>query len=101
MNSVVYSKALLSDLAELTGNQENIHPMVVNRIRSDTQLTMAQMEEILGHTPLIAITPAPEIIYTAARMKTTAFTASPDSLTAQQFTKLADSILSLEKHKNK
>jgi MinD-like ATPase involved in chromosome partitioning or flagellar assembly len=101
MNSVVYSKVLLSDLAELAGNQQNIHAIVVNRIRSDTQLTMSQMEEILGHTPLIAITPAPEIIFTAARMKTTAFAASPDSLSTQQFTKLAESILSLEKHKNK
>ncbi len=100
MNSVVYSKALLSDLAELAGNQQNIHAIVVNRIRSDTQLTMSQMEEILGHTPLIAITPAPEIVFTAARMKTTAIAASPDSLTKQQFTKLAESILSLEKHKN-
>jgi hypothetical protein len=34
-------------------------------------------------------------------MKTTAFAASPDSLMTQQFTKLAESILSLEKHKNK
>jgi MinD-like ATPase involved in chromosome partitioning or flagellar assembly len=101
MNSVVYSKALLCDLVELAGNKQNIHAIVVNRIRSDTQLTMTQMEEILGHTPLIAITPAPEIIYTAARMKTTAFASSPDSLTTQQFIKLADSILSLEKHKNK
>jgi DNA-binding response OmpR family regulator/CO dehydrogenase nickel-insertion accessory protein CooC1 len=101
MNSVVYSKALLSDLAELAGNHKNIYAIVVNRIRSDTQLTMSQMEEILGYTPLIAITPAPEIIFTAARMKTTAFAASPDSLMTQQFTKLAESILSLEKHKNK
>ncbi|MGZ6346669.1 MAG: response regulator [Anaerolineales bacterium] len=101
MNSVVYSKALLSDLAELAGNPQSIYAIVVNRIRSDTQLTMTQIEEILGHTPLIAITPAPEIIYTAARMKTTAFASSPDSLTTQQFTKLADSILSLEKYKNK
>jgi DNA-binding response OmpR family regulator/CO dehydrogenase nickel-insertion accessory protein CooC1 len=99
-NSVIYSKALITDLAELTGKRQNIHAVVVNRIRSDTQLTMAQMEETLGQTPLIAITPAPELIFTAARMKTTAFAANPDSLTNQQFTKLAESILALEKLKN-
>ena len=100
-NSVIYSRALINDLADLTGSRGNIHALVVNRIRSDTQLTMAQMEEILGVNPLIAITPAPELIYTAARMKTTAFAANPESLTTQQFTKLAETILSLEKQKNK
>ena len=62
---------------------------------------MMQMEEILGQIPLIAITPAPELIYTAARMKTTAFAANPDSLLTQQFTKLAESIIALEKQANK
>ena len=99
MNSVIYSKALIIDLANLMGGKQNIHAIVVNRIRSDTQLTMTQMEEILGKTPLIAITPAPELIYTAARMKTTAFAANPDSLTTQQFTKLAESMIVFEKQK--
>jgi MinD-like ATPase involved in chromosome partitioning or flagellar assembly len=101
MNSVIYSRALITDLADLTGSRENIHAIVVNRIRSDTQLTMTQIEETLGQIPLVAITPAPELIYTAARMKTTAFAVSPDSLTTQQFTKLAASILAFEKQKNK
>lgn len=101
INSVIYSKALITDLADLTGSRQNIQAIVVNRIRSDTQLTMMQMEEILGQIPLIAITPAPELIYTAARMKTTAFAANPDSLLTQQFTKLADSIIALENQANK
>lgn len=97
MNSVIFSKALITDLVDLTGKQGNVYAIVVNRIRSDTQLTMTQMEEILGQIPLIAITPAPELFYTAARIKNTAFTANPDSLTAQQFTKLAETILAFEK----
>ncbi len=98
-NSVVHSKALITDLADLTGSNQNIHAIVVNRIRSDTQLNMTQMEEILGLTPLIAITPAPELLYTAARMKTTALAVRPDSLTAQQFAKLAEAMLDFEKQK--
>ncbi len=96
-NSVVHSKALITDLADLTGSKQNIHAIVVNRIRSDTQLNMTQMEESLGLTPLIAITPAPELLYTAARMKTTALAARTDSLTAQQFAKLAAAMLDFEK----
>jgi MinD-like ATPase involved in chromosome partitioning or flagellar assembly len=96
-NTVIHSRALITDLAELTGSKENIHAVVVNRIRSDTQLNMTQMEELLGQSPLIAITPAPELHYSATRLKTTAFTARPDSLTAQQFGKLAEAILEFEK----
>jgi DNA-binding response OmpR family regulator/CO dehydrogenase nickel-insertion accessory protein CooC1 len=96
-NSVVHSRALINDLADLTGSKQNIHAVVVNRIRSDTQLNMTQMEELLGKTPLIAITPAPELIYEANRMMTTAISTRPNSLTAQQFTKLATDMLDFEK----
>jgi CheY-like chemotaxis protein len=97
MNTVAHSKALISDLADLTGSKENIYAIVVNRIRSDTQLNMAQMKEILGLTPLVAITPAPELHYSATRTKNTAISTRPDSLTAQQYAKLAEDILEFEK----
>ena len=100
-NSVVQSRALITDLADLTGSKQNIHAIVVNRIRSDIQLNMTQMEELLGQTPLIAITPAPELLYSATRAKTTAISFRPDSLTAQQFTKLAAAMLDYEKQKKK
>jgi len=100
-NSVVHSKALIHDLADLTGGKQNIHAIVVNRIRSDTQLNMSQIEELLGQIPLIAITPAPELIYAATRMKTTVIANRPDSLMAQQFTNLAMEILGFEKQLKK
>ena len=100
INSVEHSRALINDLADLTGSKQNIHAIVVNRIRSDTQLNMTQMEELLGQTPLIAITPAPELLFSAANMKTTAVSTRPDSLMTQQFTKLATALLDLEKQKN-
>jgi len=100
-NSVVHSRALINDLVDLTGSKQNIHAVVVNRIRSDTQLNMTQMEDLLGQTPLIAITPAPELIYEANRMMTTAISTRPDSLTAQQFTKLATDMLDFEKRMKK
>jgi CheY-like chemotaxis protein len=100
-NSVVHSRALINDLADLTGSKQNIHAIVVNRIRSDTQLNMTRMEELLGQIPLIAITPAPELLYAATRMKTTVIANRPDSLMAQQFTKLATQILVFEKQLKK
>ncbi len=98
-NSVVHAKAMLTDLAELGVPVHKTVPVVVNRIRSDTQLNWAQVEEQLGKPPAVAITPAPELLYLACRMKTTALAARPDSLTTQQFAKLAAAVLEIEKQK--
>lgn len=60
---------------------------------------MSAMEDHLGQAPVLAITPAPELMYLAARNKTTAIGVRPDSLTAQQFTRLASLVLEYEKQK--
>jgi pilus assembly protein CpaE len=98
-NAVAHSRMLIDDLAELGISKQIIKVVVVNRIRSDTQLNMAQMEEQLGQAPVVAITPAPELIYVSIRTKTTVISSRPDSLTAQQFTKLAAAVLDFEKQK--
>jgi len=98
-NSVAHSKLLMEDLAELGISNRKIQVLMVNRIRSDTQLSISQMEDELGQPPILAITPMPELVYTANRMKTTAVSFSPDSLTAQQFSKLAAAVLDFEKQK--
>jgi CheY-like chemotaxis protein len=100
-NSVVHAKAMLTDLAELGVPPQQTVAVVVNRIRSDTQLNWAQVQEQLGKAPVVAITPAPELLFLASRMKTTALAARPESLTAQQFTKLAAGVLEMEKQKQK
>jgi MinD-like ATPase involved in chromosome partitioning or flagellar assembly len=99
INAVAHSKMLIDNLEELGITKQTIKVVVVNRIRSDTQLSLAQMEEQLGQAPVVAITPAPELLYMSARGKTTAIAARPDSLTAQQFSKLAAAVLESEKPK--
>lgn len=96
-NSLAYSKMLIDDLVELGIGKRSIQVVAVNRIRSDTQLSMSQMEDQLGQPPVVAITPMPELLFTAARLKTTAIASRPDSLTAQQFTQLAAAVLDYEK----
>ena len=92
-NSVLYSKALIADLATLIGSKRNIHTVVVNRIPSITPVPMAQMEETLGQAPLLTIGPAPELFSVASSMKTTAVSCDPGSTTYQQFIRLAHDIL--------
>ena len=98
-NSVAHSKAMISNLSDLGFNKRTIQAVVVSRIRSDTQLNWTQIEEMLGQPPIVAITPAPELLYMAERTKTTAIACRPDSLTTQQFAKLASAILEIEKLK--
>ncbi len=89
----------MDDLAELGIQKRSIKLVVVNRIRSDTQLTMSAIEDQLGQQPAIVVTPAPELMYTAARNQTTVLACRPDSLTAQQFVKMASVVLDFEKQK--
>jgi len=97
MNTIIHSRALITDLADLGFNKRTIQAVVVNRVRSEMQVNWTQIEETLGQTPLVAITPAPELISMAARQKTTVVLSDPEGLTTQQFAKLAASILDIEK----
>lgn len=98
-NALGHTKLLMDDLVNLGISKASIQVVVVNRIRSDTQLPLAQIESQLGQSPVVAITPTPELIYLAARMKTIAIASRPDSLTAQQFTKMGSAVLEFEKKK--
>jgi DNA-binding response OmpR family regulator len=100
-NALSHSKMLIDDLVELGVAKKRILVVVVNRIRSDTQLTLSQIEKQLGQSPVVAITPAPELIYLANRTKTIPIASRGDSLTAQQFTTLAAAVLKLEKNYEK
>ena len=89
----------MDDLTEVGIQKRSIKLAVANRIRSDAQLTMSAIEDQLGQQPVAVITPAPELMYMAARNETTAIATRPDSLTAQQFTKMASIVLDFEKQK--
>jgi CheY-like chemotaxis protein len=99
VNALAQSRLLIDDLVGLGVPKADVQVVMVNRIRSDTQLNHSQIESQLGQTPVVSITPAPELIYQATRMRTPVIVARPESLTAQQFAKLAATVLDLEKRK--
>jgi pilus assembly protein CpaE len=98
-NALTHSKMLINDLIDAGVPKANVQVVVVNRVRSDTQLTMQEIEKEFGQPPVVAVTPAPELIYMATRMKTLPIVSRPDSLTAAQFTKLAAAVIDFEKKK--
>ncbi len=96
-NSVVQAKAMIADLVALGVSARNIQAVAVNRVRSDLQLNWNQTQEKLEHPIPVVITPAPELFYTAARNRSIAAVSQAASLTGQQFSKLASTLLELER----
>jgi DNA-binding response OmpR family regulator len=90
--TVTRTKALLDDLTERGFGEGRLLITLITRNRTELQLSWTQVREQLGHDLAVAFTPAPELIYQAAKGNIPAVIMQPDSLTTQQFTKLADTI---------
>ncbi|MFZ5909110.1 MAG: response regulator [Chloroflexota bacterium] len=95
-NTIAHTKALVADLVELGADKNHILAVLNNRMRTDTQMPWAEVQQQLGHSIAATLTPAPELFSQAVRMKTPALLCQPDSLTAQQVNKLADLIVEHE-----
>ena len=92
-HSIDHAKALLADLREFDIAEKDITAVGVNRVRSDTQMNWTQVQDRLEHPVVLAFTPAPELIYQATRLKSVPVIYQPDTLTSQQFAKLASLII--------
>lgn len=92
-NSVTRTKLLLEDLIEKGFTKSRVLTLVlINRIRSDIQLSWTQVQEALGIPITSIITPAPELAYQACTRNTPMILAQPDGIVAQQFIKIASTI---------
>jgi DNA-binding response OmpR family regulator len=90
--TLMQSKAFVDDLIEKGCSQGKISIVLVNRIRSGMQLSWSQVQEQLERNIAVIFTPAPELAYQASMHNLPMVTQQPDSLTAQQFTKLAEHV---------
>lgn len=91
---VIYqTKALLEDLLGIGIGEGRVKVVLYNRIRSGMQLSWSQVQDQLGHNVSTVFTPAPELAYQASVHGVPMIIQQPDSLTAEQFTKLAGKII--------
>jgi pilus assembly protein CpaE len=95
-NTIIHAKALIEDMIALGISKNNIHVVLNNRMRSDTQLPSSQVQNKLEHEIITTLTPAPELFVQATRMQTPAVLCQPDSLTSRQIMKLVDFITERE-----
>jgi pilus assembly protein CpaE len=88
-HSLWHTRALIDDLADLGVDKTRIHVAVNYRLRSESQLSVPQVQDRLKYTIDVTFTPAPELLLQAVRMQTMAYLVQQDSLTNQQYTNLA------------
>jgi pilus assembly protein CpaE len=91
-NTIAHTRALIQDLIEFGANKDRITPVLNNRLRSESLMPWAEVQEQLGHSIAATLTPAPELFAQASRLKTPAVLCQPDSLTVQQINKLVERI---------
>ena len=91
-NSIQHSRALLDDLVSLGVDKSRLHVGVNYRIRSDTQLSVPQVQERIKFSIDVTFTPAPELLHQASRMQTMACLVHEEGLTTQQYNLLAAKI---------
>jgi pilus assembly protein CpaE len=92
-NTIARTKVLLDDLADKGFSKSRVLTLVlINRIRSDIQMSWTQVQEALGIPITSIITPAPELAYQACSRNTPMILAQPDGIVAQQYVKIASAV---------
>ena len=91
-NTISHTRALIDDLIEFGTDKNHIAGVLNNRVRSESQMPWAEVQNQLGHSIAATLTPAPELFAQASRLKTPAVLCQPDSLTTQQLNKLVERI---------
>ena len=95
-NTIVHTRALIDDLIQFGTDEKHITALLNNRVRSESQIAWTEVQKQLGHSIAATFTPAPELFLQASRLKTPAVLCQPESLTAQQVTKLVEQISEYE-----
>jgi pilus assembly protein CpaE len=95
--TIQHTKFLIDEIVDLKIDRKSISVVLNNRMRTESQMQLAQVQEKLGHSIAATLTPAPEAFVQATRMQTPAVICQPTNMTSQQFLKIADAILEREK----
>jgi pilus assembly protein CpaE len=90
--TITRTRALVDELNIKGFGEGRVNVVLYNRLRTEFQLSVAQVQEQFKHSIAIVFTAAPEIVYQAAKNNIPLVVQHPDNLTSQQFGKLAENI---------
>jgi CheY-like chemotaxis protein len=91
-HTITQTKSMLDEMINMGIGEGRIDLVLVNRIRSGVQLSWSQVQEQIGRNISVIFTPAPELAYQASVHNMPIAIQQPESLTAQQFRKLAEKV---------
>ena len=90
--TILRTRLLMDELIGKGFGEGRLSVVLYNRLRSEFQLSLAQVQEQFKFPITIVFTPAPEVTYQAAKSNIPLVLLHPDNLTSQQFNKLAETI---------
>ncbi len=96
-STIQHTRLLIDEIAKLKIDRKSISVVLNNRMRTESQMQLAQVQEKLGHSIAATLTPAPEAFVQATRLFTPVVICQPTNMTSQQFLKIADAVLEREK----
>ncbi len=95
--TIQHTKFLIDEIADLKIDRKTISVVLNNRMRTESQMQLTQVQEKLGHSIAATLTPAPEAFVQATRLLTPVVICQPTNMTSQQFLKITDAVLEREK----
>lgn len=90
--TVTRTQLLMDDLIARGFGEGRLNVVLYNRQRSELQLSLSMVQQQFKYSIAVVFTPAPELVYQAAKGNVPLVIQHPDNLTTQQFFKLADTI---------
>lgn len=91
--SLAHTRVLLKEITDLGIDPMKITLVLNNRVRTEVQMNWSQVQQQVGHSISMTLTPAPELFYQASRVQMPAVMHQTEGLTTQQFGKLSETIL--------
>jgi CheY-like chemotaxis protein len=88
-NTVAHTKILIQELIEKGIGEGRMKIVLINRTRSDVQLSFTQVQERLGFNVATVFTPVPELAYQASARNVPLLLQQPEGLSAELYAKLA------------
>ena len=92
-SSIQRTRLLLEDVGKVGfGKSKLLHLVAINRLRADIQLSITQMQEILGRPIAQVISSVPELAFQSVQRNIPLVQIQPDGLVTQQYNQLAAQI---------
>ncbi len=90
--ALALARALLQEVEQYAFSQSRAHVVLISRTQSSLQIPWQEAEQMLSHEIAAVISPMPELAFQATEANAPLILLQPNSLVANQYTKLAESL---------